>query len=166
MGQQPPAFPPREEFTDIRVENDGSWYAKGGKKIVNRDILKYFKQGLHRDKKGIYIYNEFGPFREKGYIKVFGPVVQVADFDSKNIYLDNDDTITLEPSLKIVMDSKDRPFVYYEPLQTWAGFLRGAFFRFMDVIGHSVEETGERRFYNIPVQQVQSVDFQNGLFSQ
>lgn len=158
------SFPPREEFTDIRVAPDGTWYAKGGRKIINRDILRYFKRGLNRDEKGIYIYNEFGPFREKGYIKIEGPPVLVSDFDcdTKKIYLDNDDELTLDSSLNLVMTLEDRPFVFYEKLKTWAGFHRGAFFRFMEVLSKTVEETGELRFCGVSVASVENISWDSG----
>ena len=38
-----------------------------------------FQCNLHKDEKGIYIFNRFGKFSEKGYIKINGPVMPVID---------------------------------------------------------------------------------------
>ncbi|MCS6985304.1 MAG: hypothetical protein NZM25_09310 [Leptospiraceae bacterium] len=112
----------REEVTSIRIEPDGSWYT-GNRKIVNSGVLKYFRTNLHRDKKGVYIYNAFRQLKEKGYISVKGPIDLVVEF--------NGETFTLSSGIKIpaweadlAMDSQGNLYIKIPKLELWARFSR------------------------------------------
>ena len=85
-------LPPREEYTDINIRENGEWYT-GNRKIINTNVLDYFQSNLHRDEKGIYIFNRFGEFSEKGYVKIKGPVMPVIDLDQDRFLLKGDKKI-------------------------------------------------------------------------
>jgi hypothetical protein len=105
-------LPSREEYTDINIRENGEWYT-GNKKIINTNVLDYFQSNLHKDEKGIYIFNRFGKFSEKGYITIRGPVMPVIDLGQKRFLLKGDKKIrftdaqlilsaTLVPYLKLL----------------------------------------------------------------
>ncbi len=53
---------------DLIIDETGDWYFESNK-IINLDVLRYFKQQLNRDTEGYYIYNSFRNFSEKAYIQ-------------------------------------------------------------------------------------------------
>ena len=112
--------PPREEFTDIRIHEDGTWFTNT-LRIHNKQILKYFKKSLHRDHKGIYILNTFGSLQEKGYIKVNGPLLFVDQIINNHFILENDEFISFEQA-NIIIDENMIPYLKINSLNTYAGF--------------------------------------------
>jgi hypothetical protein len=85
----------REEFTNIRVNREGRWFT-GPKEIINFKVISHFKQNLFRDAKGIYIYQTFRQFAEKGYITVEGPLLSVFRIDGDRLIFDSLDAVPLE----------------------------------------------------------------------
>lgn len=114
----------REEFTNIRVARDkqgnSRWFT-GEKEIINHKVISHFKQHLFRDAKGIYIYQTFRQFAEKGYIKVEGPLLSVFRVDSDVITLDSLDTIPVN-EVHVIQNADDEAlYVFYPRLQCYAG---------------------------------------------
>lgn len=120
MPDEVKAHPPREEFTDIKVDARGRWFT-GRKPIINKGVIAYFQQNLHRDDKGIYVFNRFGPFSEKGYIKVEGPVKMVYRVNDDHFLLLSGEVINFSDA-GLVMNSEHRPLLRLSELQAWAGF--------------------------------------------
>ncbi len=110
----------REEFTDIRVDGRGVWYT-GNRQIVNEEVLRFFRANLYRDEKGIYIFNEFRGFREKGYIRVEGPVMMVEQITGDNLVLSNGRSLSLDSAV-LAVDGSGLPYVKIAGLGAWAGF--------------------------------------------
>lgn len=110
----------REEFTDIRVDSRGAWFT-GEKKIINEEVLRFFRANLYRDKKGIYVFNEFRGFKEKGYIKVEGPVMMVEQISSGSLILSDGTRLSLDAA-ELAVDASGVPYVKIERLGAWAGF--------------------------------------------
>jgi len=109
----------REEFTNIRVTRDGRWFT-GAKEIVNYKIISHFKQHLFRDEKGIYIYQTFRQFSEKGYITVEGPLLSVFRADENALTFDSLDTLPVSEA-QVVQNSDDEAlYVYYPRLACYA----------------------------------------------
>ncbi len=129
MPEAPDHSAAREEFTNIRVSRDRSsgaslWFT-GPKQIVNDKVISYFKQHLFRDAKGIYIYQTFRQFAEKGYITVEGPLLEVFRVDAEKITFDNlDELPTAE--VRVTLNSDDEaPYIYYPRLQCYATVAAG-----------------------------------------
>ncbi len=135
------ATPPREEFTQIRIDRTGAWYT-GDLKIINLKILLFFKGNLYRDKKGIYIYNTFGKFSEKGYIKVEGPLLQITDVVEEHFVLENGETIPNQ-DLEIILDEKLTAYAKLPRLQAWSIFSSKSAVKF----GEIIEEVNDQYFW-------------------
>ncbi len=109
----------REENTNIHITREGHWFT-GDKKIVNFRVVSHFKQSLFRDAKGIYVYQTFRQFAEKGYITVKGPLLHVFRIDRNEIMLDSLDTLPTA-SAKIYQNTEDEAlYLYYERLDCYA----------------------------------------------
>lgn len=109
----------REEFTNIRVARDGRWFT-GNKEIVNWKVIAHFKQHLFRDAKGIYIFQTFKQFSEKGYITVEGPLLSVFRADREKLTFDSLDTLPVAEA-EVVQNSEDEAlYVYYPRLRCYA----------------------------------------------
>lgn len=109
----------REENTSIRITREGHWFT-GDKKIVNYRVVSHFKQSLFRDAKGIYVYQTFRQFAEKGYIAVQGPLLSVFRVDQNEIMLDSLDTLPTA-TVKIYQNTEDEAlYLYYERLGCYA----------------------------------------------
>ena len=137
----PIAIPPREEFTQIRIDITGTWYT-GGLKIINPKILLFFKTHLYRDKKGIYIYNTFGEFSEKGYIKIEGPLLQIIDIVEDSLVLENKETI-FNQDAEIMLDEHLIPYAKLPRLQVWSVFSSKSAVKF----GTMIEELNGQYFW-------------------
>jgi hypothetical protein len=133
----------REEFTNIRISRDRSsgasrWFT-GPKEIVNEKVISYFKQHLFRDAKGIYIYQEFRQFSEKGYITVEGPLLEVFRVDAEKITFDNLDEVPTAV-VEVVLNSDDEaPYVYYPRLQCYAAVGAGVSSSFSEFLTEAVD---------------------------
>lgn len=109
----------REEFTNIRVTREGRWFT-GDKEIVNYKVISHFKQHLFRDAKGIYIYQTFRQFAEKGYITVEGPLLSVFRADRERLTFDSLDTLPVTEA-EVIQNSEDEAlYVYYPRLGCYA----------------------------------------------
>lgn len=109
----------REEFTNIRVTREGRWFT-GDKEIINYKVISHFKQHLFRDEKGIYIYQTFRQFAEKGYISVEGPLLSVFRADSDHLTFDSLDTLGVAEA-EVVQNSDDEAlYVWYGRLSCYA----------------------------------------------
>ncbi|AFM13251.1 hypothetical protein [Turneriella parva] len=114
----------REEFTNIRVARDGRWFT-GAKEIINFKVISHFKQNLFRDAKGVYIYQTFRQFAEKGYITVEGPLLSVFRIDGDTLIFDSLDAVPLD-ELRVVLNSDDEsPYIYYDRLGCYANVPAG-----------------------------------------
>ena len=109
----------REEFTNIRVTREGRWFT-GAKEIINYKVISHFKQQLFRDDKGIYIYQTFRQFAEKGYITVEGPLLSVFRADEANLTLDSLDTFPVAEAQVIQNSDDEALYVYYPRLGCYA----------------------------------------------
>ncbi|GAB4436263.1 MAG: hypothetical protein OHK0011_19390 [Turneriella sp.] len=109
----------REEFTNIRVTRDGRWFT-GTREIVNYKIISHFKQHLFREEKGIYIYQTFRQFAEKGYITVEGPLLSVFRADREKLTLDSLDTLPVAEAEVIQNRDDEALYVYYPRLSCYA----------------------------------------------
>ena len=134
-------LPIREEFTRIRVDPSGKWYT-GNLRIKNEKVLGFFKKNLHRDEKGIYIYNTFGEFSEKGYIKVGGPLLKVVELDQNQFTLENGEII-LSTNSEIISDEGLTPYLRIPSLGAWASLSSYAAVKF----GEFTHESGEGFFF-------------------
>ncbi|MFZ5629957.1 MAG: hypothetical protein ACOY5B_12565 [Spirochaetota bacterium] len=109
----------REEFTNIRVTREGRWFT-GAKEIINYKVISHFKQHLFRDDKGIYIYQTFRQFAEKGYITVEGPLLNVFRADREKLTFDSLDILPVAEA-QVVQNSEDESlYVYYPRLRCYA----------------------------------------------
>lgn len=109
----------REEFTNIRVTREGRWFT-GAKEIVNWKVVSHFKQHLFRDEKGIYIYQTFRQFSEKGYITVEGPLLAVFRVEPEKMVLDSLDELVEDEVGVVVNAEDDLPYVFYPRLGCYA----------------------------------------------
>lgn len=110
---------PREEFTDICIDADGRWFT-GNKPIVNTKVLDYFRKNLCKDEKGAFIWNEFGPFREKGYIKVLGPALSVIGIQENSFILNNGALVKNAQGLLVLFN--EIPYLKVISIGVWASF--------------------------------------------
>jgi len=109
----------REEFTNIRVTRESRWFT-GAKEIINYKVISHFKQHLFRDEKGIYIYQTFREFAEKGYINVEGPLLSVFRADAEKITFDSLDELPVEDAHVVQNDDDDALYVVYPRLGCYA----------------------------------------------
>lgn len=109
----------REEFTNIRISREANWFT-GAKEIINYKVISYFKQNLFRDSKGIYIYQTFGKFSEKGYITVAGPLLSVFRVDREKLVFDSLDEITAADADLFVNADDEALYVFYPRLGCYA----------------------------------------------
>jgi hypothetical protein len=128
----------REEFTNIRVTRESRWFT-GEKEIINHKVISYFKQNLFRDERGIYIYQTFRQFSEKGYITVLGPLLTVFRIDAEKIIFDSlDEMKPAETEIVLNLDDQS-PYVYYPRLKCYAGIPAGVSPYFSELL----EERGD-----------------------
>lgn len=141
----------REEFTNIRVTRDGRggsrWFT-GPKEIINFKVISYFKQHLFRDAKGIYIYQTFRQFSEKGYITVEGPLLEVFRIDAGKITLDSLDELPLSEARVVLNTDDDALYVHYARLGCYAVVSNSVAPDFAD---HLKEADGDFHFQGSPV---------------
>jgi len=137
----------REEFTNIRVTREGKWFT-GIKEIVNWKVVSHFKQHLFRDEKGIYIYQTFRQFSEKGYITVEGPLLAVFRVEADKIILDSLDEIGEDAADVIVNTEDELPYVLYPRLRCYASVPAAVAPYFSEVI---TETAGGFLVYGRPV---------------
>lgn len=124
MSQVPDHSKAREEFTNIRVTRQSHWFT-GPKEIINYKVISHFKQNLFRDAKGIYIYQSFREFAEKGYITVEGPLLAVFRVDDQKIILDSLDEIS-SAEAEVIQNSEDEAlYVFYPRLGCYASVPAG-----------------------------------------
>ena len=114
------SFPPREEYTNILIDRSGHWYT-GDKQIINDHVLHYFRENLQHDEKGVFIWNVFGKFKEKGYIKVHGPVFSVIAINEDGFHINNGHQYSFD-QVRLVVDEKLNPFLALNKLGVWAIF--------------------------------------------
>jgi len=136
----------REEFTNILVNREGRWFT-GPKEIINEKVISHFKQNLFRDAKGIYIYQTFKQFSEKGYITVGGPLLEVFRTDAEKITLDSLDIIPLASAQVILNQEDEALYVRYDRLGCYAAVAAAAAPDFSAFL----EDNGETRFAGRPV---------------
>ena len=138
----------REEFTNIRVTRDSRWFT-GPKEIINFKVISHFKQNLFRDEKGIYIYQEFRQFAEKGYITVEGPLLAVFRVDDEKLTFDSLDEIPLN-SVDVILNTDDETlYVYYPRLGCYATIPAGVVPYFSQHLHESAD--GKHTFCGKPV---------------
>ncbi len=125
----------REEVTQIRIDKTGVWYT-GDLKITNQKILLFFRKNLHRDKKGIYIFNTFGKFSEKGYIKIEGPLLKIIDISKQYLLLNNGEKIVSE-SAEIILNQELTPYLKLPKLKAWAILSSNSAVQFGEIIKES-----------------------------
>ncbi len=110
----------RVEFTNISVQKNGKWFTNG-REIINTRVLSFFKKSLYRDQTGIYIENEFGLLKEKGYIKVHGPILSVHSIEGRFFLLENGEHIKIQCS-HLVLDNNLSPYLKVSRLNAWSFF--------------------------------------------
>ncbi len=138
----------REEFTNIRVTREGRWFT-GPKEIINFKVISHFKQSLFRDAKGIYIYQTFRQFAEKGYITVEGPLLSIFRIDGSQLILDSLDELPVVEA-EIVLNSDDEaPYVWYPRLGCYANVPAGVAPYFSELLE---ENEDSFTFYGKPVE--------------
>lgn len=145
---------PREEFTNINIHSNGDWYTKD-KKIINPQILKYFKSSLCHDNQGIYILNQFGLLSEKGYINVNGPLVFITHLDQKKFYSEINQAIPFS-SITHILEYKN---ILYIPLPILHGYAQISRKIYLEMINLVVENMSQFFFDNIPIQQYKIIDW-------
>jgi hypothetical protein len=129
----------REEFTNIRVSREGRWFT-GEKEIINFKVISHFKQNLHRDANGIYIYQTFREFAEKGYITVAGPLLSLFRIDGDRLIFDSLDELPLA-QITVVLNSDDgAPYIWYPRIGCYASVPAGVSPYFAELL----EEVGDR----------------------
>ena len=129
-------------FTDIQVKEDGRWYSKNIL-IQNLRILSYFKKNLHRDQKGIFIFNTFKELSEKGYMVIRGPVLKVTDIEKNLFLLETGETIHKNKA-KLVLSQKMTLLLKIPRLRAWAFFSK----ELSDSLAEMIEISGEKYFWN------------------
>ncbi len=138
----------REEFTNIRVTRDSRWFT-GPKEIINFKVISHFKQSLFRDAKGIYIYQTFRAFAEKGYITVEGPLLAVFRVDAEKITFDSLDEVPLA-GVDVILNQEDETlYVYYPRLQCYASVPAGVVPYFSEYLHEAAD--GKHTFCGRPV---------------
>lgn len=120
----PPSGEPRSIKTQIHIDSEGRWSSEGTP-IVNEQVLAFFKAALQADTHGVYIYNEFGPLREKAYIQVEGPVMKVQAISAGELTLETGEAIQVEQT-QLVRNSAGRIYASIPRLGCWAIFSRQA----------------------------------------
>ena len=150
--------PPREEFTDINVDSKGDWFTKD-RLITNEKVLAYFKDNLHYDEKGLYIFNRFGRFSEKGYIKVNGPVLKVIRVYEEIFLLENGLQVPIK-DVRLVFNAELHPYLYLSSFKAWASFSRQGYLQ----LGDHIKEIDDNFFFeNKALEIVNSIDWASGL---
>ncbi|XDD49196.1 hypothetical protein AB3N59_12310 [Leptospira sp. WS92.C1] len=62
---------PRKFNSEIYVDSKDRWIFRGNR-IVQKEVLTYFRKNLREDDLGIFIDNHFGEFSENGYLELDG----------------------------------------------------------------------------------------------
>ena len=114
----------RNIISDIRVDAFGDWYS-GANKIINSQVLAFFKKNLYYDINGIFIFNVFGSQSEKAYIKVQGPVLKVTAITDAQFVLDSDEKLDIAKK-ELAMDHNENIYIVVDRLKAWALFTREA----------------------------------------
>jgi len=109
------SIPPREVFSNIEIQSDGTWF-HSSTPIINNDILLFFKRNLHVDSKGLYIYNTISDLSEKVYIKVNGPIMSCVGFKDNMFILETGETLLEKKSNLLIYRNKMENFNEMESL--------------------------------------------------
>ena len=112
----------REEFTQIRIDALGRWFA-GEQPIINEKVLSHFKQNLFRDEKGIYIYQAFHEHAEKGYILVQGPLLALFRIERDLFIFESLEKQKISETEIILYE--EHPLLRINRLNAWANILAG-----------------------------------------
>ncbi|MBM9576504.1 hypothetical protein JWG45_04980 [Leptospira sp. 201903070] len=63
--------PPRRFNSEIYVDSEDRWIFNGNR-IIQKEVLNYFRKNLREDEFGIFIDNRFGELSENGYLELEG----------------------------------------------------------------------------------------------
>jgi hypothetical protein len=133
---------PRSIISDISVDRTGDWYS-GKSKIINTNVLAFFKKNLFCDINGIFIYNQLGSKSEKAYIKVSGPVLKVVALVDGQFMLDTEERVDAAKK-ELAMDIDERIYIVIDRLKAWAVFTREA----MAELGDRLVRKNNTYFWN------------------
>jgi len=139
---------PRKFDSEIHIDAHDRWIFRGNE-ITQVEILKYFRQNLKQNEKGVFIENVFGELSENGFLKILGYPCHITGirFDDGELFLHGDD----EQIFK---------FPEFEIYQTKEGHLMGLHaskdlvrYRFdwnaASQLGEHLSEEGDMTFLNL-----------------
>ncbi len=101
---------PRKFDSEIIVDGSDRWIFRGSE-ITQPDILKYFRNNLKENQKGIFIENVFGELSEHGYIHSVGfpcHVLAVHKDPENLIFYTDDDKNFIFPEFEIYQTKENR----------------------------------------------------------
>ena len=140
----------------IKINTRGEWFANNVI-IINKDILNYYKQNLHKDQKGIYILNRFHSLEEKVYLHIEGPLLKVLKIKKNKLLLENREEIDADDAHLVEFHTKI--YLKIPTLECWAAFSRQALFDLSELL----ENAGETYFWNKKtIQHVPAIKWDSG----
>jgi hypothetical protein len=90
---------PRIFDSEIIITRNSKWIFRGNE-ITLDSVLKYFKENLFEDEKGVFISNRYGELSEKGYVTLEGFALKIIGYEEEedNLTLlgDNSQKLSLE----------------------------------------------------------------------
>jgi len=140
----------------IKINTQGDWFANNVI-IVNKDILNYYKQNLHKDQQGIYILNRFHSLEEKVYLQIEGPLLKVLKINKNKLLLESHEEIDASDAQLVEFHTKI--YLKIPSLECWASFSRQALFDLSELL----ESTEETFFWNKKtIQHVPAIKWDSG----
>ncbi|NBU97415.1 MAG: hypothetical protein EBS19_04215 [Spirochaetia bacterium] len=90
---------PRIFDSEIIITPNSKWIFRGNE-ITLDSVLKYFKENLSEDEKGVFITNRYGELSEKGYVTLEGFALKIIGYEEEgeDLYLigDNSQKLSLD----------------------------------------------------------------------
>ncbi|MBM9500217.1 hypothetical protein JWG44_08140 [Leptospira sp. 201903071] len=99
---------PRRFNSEIYVDSEDRWIFNGNR-IVQKEVLNYFRKNLREDEFGIFIDNRFGELSENGYLELDGYPIHLTsckESDHTLVFLSESDVSFSLENLFFALDTK------------------------------------------------------------
>ncbi|RHX86149.1 hypothetical protein [Leptospira stimsonii] len=99
---------PRRFNSEIYVDAEDRWIFNGNR-IIQKEVLSYFRKNLHEDEFGVFIDNRFGELSENGYVELNGYPIHLTscrEVDGTLVFLSESDTVFSLKDLLFFLDAE------------------------------------------------------------
>ncbi|MCB1141924.1 MAG: hypothetical protein H7A24_05260 [Leptospiraceae bacterium] len=113
----------RKFDSEIKISSENKWYYRESEIVLDK-VLDFFKENLNEDELGIYIFNQYKQFSEKGYLECEGIPLRILNLEENNellyFYSENlkkfsilESNFYFDPSGSLFVIPKDQKLLKY-----------------------------------------------------